>query len=83
MCGAFKPRSGPEGAGLPGAATERLSTGAAAWLCVAPATFCYQTTSPWRSSKAIFSFVKGHASPVRTTSTDSRGGVLSGVLHMV
>ena len=31
-----------EGAGLPGAATERLSTGAAkAWLCVASATFCY------------------------------------------
>ena len=29
MCGEFKPRSGPEGAGLPGAATERLSSGAA------------------------------------------------------
>eukprot|EP00964_Phaeocystis_antarctica_P019216 scaffold10612_cov70-Phaeocystis_antarctica.AAC.3 len=28
MCGELKPRSGPEGAGLPGAATERLSTGA-------------------------------------------------------
>ena len=30
MCGEPKPRSGPEGAGLPGAATERLST-AAEW----------------------------------------------------
>ena len=29
MCGELKPRSGPEGAGLPGAAMERLSTGAA------------------------------------------------------
>eukprot|EP00964_Phaeocystis_antarctica_P142066 scaffold107259_cov43-Phaeocystis_antarctica.AAC.2 len=28
MCGELKPRSGSEGAGLPGAATERLSTGA-------------------------------------------------------
>ena len=28
MCGEIKPRSGSEGAGLPGAAAERLSTGA-------------------------------------------------------
>ena len=42
MCGELKPRSGSEGAGLPGAAPERLSTVAAkAWLCVASATFCY------------------------------------------
>ena len=38
MCGELEPRSGSEGAGLPGAATERLSTGAP---CVASATFCY------------------------------------------
>ena len=42
VCGELKPRSGSEGAGLPGAAAERLSTVAAkAWLCVASATFCY------------------------------------------
>ena len=42
MCEELKPRSGSEGAGLPGAAPERLSTVAAkAWLCVASATFCY------------------------------------------
>ena len=38
-----------EGAGLPGAATERLSTGTAkAWRCVASATFCYLVARPRR-----------------------------------
>ena len=51
MCGELKQRSGPESAGPPGAATERLSTGAAkAWLCVASATFCYLVARPRRIS---------------------------------
>ena len=38
MCGELKPRSGPESAEPPGAATERLSTGAAmCGIC----HFCY------------------------------------------
>ena len=43
-----------EGAGLPGAATERLSTGAAkAWLCVASATFCYLAPRRrWREAQS-------------------------------
>ena len=55
MCGELKPRSGPEGAGLPGAATEQwLSTGAAkALLFVASSTFCYLAPRRrWRAAQS-------------------------------
>ena len=50
MCGELEPQRDSGGAGLPGAAMERLSTGAP---CVASATLCYLATGEAPEAAAL------------------------------
>ena len=72
MCGEPKPRSGPEGAGLPGAATERLSTGEAQ-----PGYVPRSATWPWGLVR-LLGWWPTHASEVYSASGAryGRGGVV-------